>query len=180
MSRCAFFHTHGVWICHYVACYTLSSDSCKDVELLLKSRNGWGSHDRNASAWKICRLEWRSRTGPSVLVYIKLWNVIYYMLIRKEIFWWYRFFFSLSRILWLWSELISSTSGWYYGLLHFRSPLIIYLNTLFYSKVSRPEKLAVHVFEVDEEVDKDEVSLQQHPSYELYFFVQCLWKNRII
>ena len=26
-----------------------------------------------------------------------------------------------------------------------------------YSKVSRPEKLAVHVFEVDEDVDKDEV-----------------------
>lgn len=29
----------------------------------------------------------------------------------------------------------------------------------FYSKVSRPDKLAVHVFEVDEDVDKDEVSL---------------------
>lgn len=28
----------------------------------------------------------------------------------------------------------------------------------FYSKVSRPDKLAVHVFEVDEDVDKDEVS----------------------
>lgn len=28
-----------------------------------------------------------------------------------------------------------------------------------YSKVSRPDKLAVHVFEVDEDVDKDEVSL---------------------
>lgn len=27
------------------------------------------------------------------------------------------------------------------------------------SKVSRPDKLAVHVFEVDEDVDKDEVSL---------------------
>lgn len=26
------------------------------------------------------------------------------------------------------------------------------------SKVSRPDKLAVHVFEVDEDVDKDEVS----------------------
>lgn len=31
--------------------------------------------------------------------------------------------------------------------------------SLFYSKVSRPDKLAVHVFEVDEDVDKDEVSL---------------------
>lgn len=29
---------------------------------------------------------------------------------------------------------------------------------VFYSKVSRPDKLAVHVFEVDEDVDKDEVS----------------------
>lgn len=29
----------------------------------------------------------------------------------------------------------------------------------FFSKVSRPDKLAVHVFEVDEDVDKDEVSL---------------------
>lgn len=28
-----------------------------------------------------------------------------------------------------------------------------------YSKVSRPDKLAVHVFEVDEDVDKDEVSV---------------------
>lgn len=28
----------------------------------------------------------------------------------------------------------------------------------FSSKVSRPDKLAVHVFEVDEDVDKDEVS----------------------
>lgn len=32
--------------------------------------------------------------------------------------------------------------------------------SLFYSKVSRPDKLAVHVFEVDEDVDKDEVSLR--------------------
>lgn len=32
-------------------------------------------------------------------------------------------------------------------------------NCFFYSKVSRPDKLAVHVFEVDEDVDKDEVSL---------------------
>ena len=32
-------------------------------------------------------------------------------------------------------------------------------DSLFYSKVSRPDKLAVHVFEVDEEVDKDEVRL---------------------
>lgn len=28
------------------------------------------------------------------------------------------------------------------------------------SKVSRPEKLAVHLFEVDEDVEKDEVSTQ--------------------
>lgn len=34
------------------------------------------------------------------------------------------------------------------------SPLMCVLN----SKVSRPDKLAVHVFEVDEDVDKDEVS----------------------
>lgn len=31
-----------------------------------------------------------------------------------------------------------------------------------YSKVSRPDKLAVHVFEVDEEVDKDEVGFVFH------------------
>lgn len=31
-----------------------------------------------------------------------------------------------------------------------------------YSKVSRPDKLAVHVFEVDEDVDKDEVSFVFH------------------
>uniref|UniRef100_A0A671W3D2 Dedicator of cytokinesis 9 n=1 Tax=Sparus aurata TaxID=8175 RepID=A0A671W3D2_SPAAU len=30
------------------------------------------------------------------------------------------------------------------------------------NKVSRPDKLAVHIFEVDEDVDKDEVSLWQH------------------
>lgn len=33
----------------------------------------------------------------------------------------------------------------------------------FDSKVSRPDKLAVHVFEVDEDVDKDEVSLHVGP-----------------
>lgn len=32
-------------------------------------------------------------------------------------------------------------------------------NWLFHSKASRPDKLAVHIFEVDEDVDKDEVSL---------------------
>lgn len=40
-----------------------------------------------------------------------------------------------------------------------------------YSKVSRPDKLAVHVFEVDEDVDKDEVS------FVLHYFV--LDKNNI-
>lgn len=35
----------------------------------------------------------------------------------------------------------------------------IKMNSYFYSKVSRPDKLAVHVFEVDEDADKDEVSL---------------------
>lgn len=49
----------------------------------------------------------------------------------------------------------------------------------FYSKVSRPDKLAVHVFEVDEDVDKDEVSLYPTSSskdlnnvkYHCWFFV---------
>lgn len=36
--------------------------------------------------------------------------------------------------------------------------LLTHLLLLFTSKVPRPEKLAVHVFEVDEDVDKDEVS----------------------
>lgn len=41
---------------------------------------------------------------------------------------------------------------------------VFFIKSLFcvappYSKVSRPDKLAVHVFEVDEDVDKDEVSL---------------------
>lgn len=35
---------------------------------------------------------------------------------------------------------------------------LLYIHS-FYSKVPRPDKLAVHVFEVDEDVDKDEVSL---------------------
>lgn len=35
----------------------------------------------------------------------------------------------------------------------------VHNNSLFYSKVSRADKLAVHVFEVDEDVDKDEVRL---------------------
>lgn len=36
--------------------------------------------------------------------------------------------------------------------------LLTHLLLLFTSKVPRPDKLAVHVFEVDEDVDKDEVS----------------------
>lgn len=36
--------------------------------------------------------------------------------------------------------------------------MLVTENELFYSKASRPDKLAVHVFEVDEDVDKDEVS----------------------
>lgn len=50
-----------------------------------------------------------------------------------------------------------------------------------YSKVSRPDKLAVHVFEVDEDVDKDEVSLfsvisnrrNWCPVNESYLFGHC-------
>lgn len=50
----------------------------------------------------------------------------------------------------------------------------------FYSKVSRPDKLAVHVFEVDEDVDKDEVSLYptflledlKNVRYHCWFFLQ--------
>lgn len=37
--------------------------------------------------------------------------------------------------------------------------LLTFLLLLFTSKVPRPDKLAVHVFEVDEDVDKDEVSI---------------------
>lgn len=36
--------------------------------------------------------------------------------------------------------------------------LLMRIDIKFHSKVSRPDKLAVHVFEVDEDVDKDEVS----------------------
>lgn len=36
--------------------------------------------------------------------------------------------------------------------------LLTHLLLLFTSKVPRPDKLAVHVFEVDEDVDKEEVS----------------------
>lgn len=36
--------------------------------------------------------------------------------------------------------------------------VLTHLLLLFTSKVPRPDKLAVHVFEVDEDVDKDEVS----------------------
>lgn len=39
-----------------------------------------------------------------------------------------------------------------------QSIFIEFLLLLFPSKVPRPDKLAVHVFEVDEDVDKDEVS----------------------
>ena len=38
------------------------------------------------------------------------------------------------------------------------SVLVNSLNVLLYSKVSRPEKLPVHLFEVDEDMEKDEVS----------------------
>lgn len=42
---------------------------------------------------------------------------------------------------------------------------------LLYSKVSRPDKLAVHMFEVDEDVDKDEVMFLIN----MYFFY--FWKQ---
>lgn len=42
------------------------------------------------------------------------------------------------------------------------------------SKVPRPDKLALHVFEVDEDVDKDEVSLismiPNYRNYNSYYF----------
>lgn len=41
--------------------------------------------------------------------------------------------------------------------------LFIILTFMFHSKVSRPDKLPVHVFEVDEDVDKDEVSFHLFP-----------------
>lgn len=41
----------------------------------------------------------------------------------------------------------------------------------FYSKVPRPDKLAVHVFEVDEDVDKEEVRL----SITLFFTTFPVW-----
>lgn len=61
----------------------------------------------------------------------------------------------------------------------FSSRIFLCFDPLF-SKVSRPDKLAVHVFEVDEDVDKDEVSLisviPDHRGDDFYIFnysIQC-------